>query len=169
VAAGSARLSVVNALAATEGIANARRLFEEYATSLGISLCLQGFDQELATLPGRYAPPQGRLLLAVRADELAGCVALRSLEPGVCEMKRLFVRPAYRGLGVGRLLVDQIMQEAINAGYGRMRLDTLPSMTSALTLYRQLGFREIAPYLDNPLPGALYLELALGRPEEPVS
>jgi putative acetyltransferase len=166
VAAGSARLSVVHALAETEGLAKARRLFEEYANSLGIRGCLEGFDQELATLPGRYAPPEGRLLLAVRADEVAGCVALRALEPGVCEMKRLFVRPAYRGLGVGRLLVDQILREANSAGYGRMRLDTLPSMTSALTLYRQLGFREIAPYRDSPLPGALYLEQVLGRPEE---
>ena len=165
-AAGSAQLSVVHALTEAEGLAKARRLFEEYATSLGSDVCLQGFDQELVTLPGRYAAPEGRLLLAVRADELAGCVALRALEPSVCEMKRLFVRPAYRGLGVGRLLADQIIREANSAGYRRMRLDTLPSMTSALTLYRQLGFREIAPYRDSPLPGALYLELALRRPEE---
>jgi putative acetyltransferase len=165
VAAGSARLSVVNALSEPEGVAKARRLFEEYATSLGIGVCLQGFDQEVATLPGSYAPPEGRLLLAVRAGEVAGCVALRALEPAGCEMKRLFVRPAYRGLGVGRLLVDQVIREARSAGYDRICLDTLPSMTNALALYERLGFREIAPYRNSPLQGAVYLELALGRPE----
>lgn len=167
-AAGSAGLSVVNALAEPEGLAEARRLFEEYATSLGIGVCLQGFDQELATLPGRYAPPEGRLLLAVKADEAAGCVALRALEPGVCEMKRLFVRPAYRGLGVGGLLVDQVIREAKSVGYDRILLDTLPSMTSALALYRRLGFREIAPYRNSPLPGAVYLELELVHRERPA-
>src|ERR1044072_3247874 len=109
-----------------EDIENARSLFEEYAAGLGISLCFQNFDQELTNLPGDYAAPDGRLLLAKEGDQLAGCIALRKLEPGVCEMKRLFLRPAYRGKGLGRVLVDSIIDEARRLGYTHMRLDTLP-------------------------------------------
>ena len=147
-----------------DALAAARQLFEEYAASLDISLCFQGFDDELASLPGAYAPPHGRLLLACRGKESAGCVALRPLEPDTCEMKRLYVRPAYRSDGVGRLLAERVIHEAGTAGYRRMRLDTLPTMETALQLYRRLGFREIAPYTANPVKGAVFLELQLDRP-----
>jgi ribosomal protein S18 acetylase RimI-like enzyme len=146
-----------------EGVRQARELFEEYAAALGIDLCFQSFDQELAGLPGSYAPPQGRLLLARSGGELAGCVALRQLETAVCEMKRLYVRPEYRSHGIGRQLVDRVIREATDAGYRRMRLDSLPSMQTALGLYRRLGFREIAAYTTNPVEGAVFLELELDR------
>ncbi len=140
----------------------ARELFLEYAQSLGFSLCFQNFDQELASLPGDYAPPRGRLLLAYVAAVAAGCVALHPLEADVCEMKRLYVRPQFRGLGIGRALVDRILAEARAAGYSRMRLDTVaPIMRDAVRMYRALGFGEIAPYRANPIPGALYMEREL--------
>lgn len=138
-----------------------RALFLEYAASLGFELCFQGFDQELATLPGRYAPPQGRLLLARVDGHDAACVALRPLEEGVCEMKRLYVRPAWRSHGLGRLLAQRIVDEGRAAGYARMRLDTVDTMGAAIRLYQQLGFVPIAPYCYNPLPNALYFERAL--------
>jgi putative acetyltransferase len=143
-------------------IAQARELFLEYAQSLGFSLCFQNFDQELAGLPGDYAPPEGRLLLAEHEGEVAGCVALHKLEPGICEMKRLYLRPPVRGKGLGRILAAHIIAEARQIGYQRMRLDTVePVMKDAVAMYRKIGFREIAPYCTNPIAGALYMELSL--------
>ena len=143
-------------------IAQARELFLEYADSLGFSLCFQSFDQELASLPGNYAPPDGRLLLAEYRGQLAGCVALHKLEPEVCEMKRLYLRAQLRGRGVGRALVEAVIAEARMIGYQKMRLDTVePMMPNAVALYRRLGFREIHPYRPNPIAGALYMELVL--------
>jgi putative acetyltransferase len=143
-------------------IAQARELFLEYAQSLGFSLCFQNFDEELAELPGDYAPPEGRLLLAECEGQLAACVALHKLEPGTCEMKRLYLRPQFRGQGLGCVLAERIMAEARQIGYQRMRLDTVePVMRDAVAMYRKLGFKEIAPYCPNPIAGALYMELEL--------
>ncbi len=143
-------------------IAQARELFLEYAQSLGFSLCFQNFDKELAELPGDYAPPEGRLLLVECEGQLAACVALHKLEPVICEMKRLYLRPQFRGRGLGRTLAERIIAEARQIGYQRMRLDTVePVMKDAVAMYRKFGFKEIAPYCPNPIPGALYMELEL--------
>jgi putative acetyltransferase len=143
-------------------IAQARELFLEYAQSLGFSLCFQNFDEELAHLPGAYAPPEGRLLLAEYEGELAGCVALHKLEDRVAEMKRLYIRPKFRGKGLGRALAERIIAEARGAEYTSLRLDTVePVMKDAVAMYRKLGFKEIAAYCANPMTGALYMELAL--------
>ena len=150
-----------------EHIEAARTLFEEYAASLGFSLCFQNFDQELKNLPGDYAPPDGRLLLAVENDDLAGCIALRKLGDQVCEMKRLFVRPAYRATGLGRTLVESLIDEARKLGYTQMRLDTIPGkMDKAIALYQSIGFVEIEPYCQNPVEGAKFMELTLATTQE---
>ena len=152
----------VRQVESAEQIAAIRELFLEYAQSLGFSLCFQSFDQELASLPGDYAPPHGRLLLATSEDTPAGCVALHSLSPGICEMKRLYVRPNFRGKGLGKVLAEHVSVEGRNIGYKQLRLDTVePRMQTAVAMYRKLGFREVAPYRPNPIEGALYMELQL--------
>src|ERR1700727_2604052 len=149
-------LEVVQAKSPAQ-IVQARELFLEYAQSLGFSLCFQGFDKELAALPGDYAPPEGRLLLAEFEGQLAGCVALHKLKSRICEMKRLYLRPQFRGQGLGHVLADGIIAEARQIGYQRMRLDTVePVMKDAVAMYRKLGFREVAPYRPNPIAGAMY-------------
>jgi putative acetyltransferase len=148
--------------ASPEGVEQARQLFQEYAASLGFHLCFQSFDKELAGLPGDYAPPDGRLLLAEHEGKIAGCVALHKLSDGVCEMKRLYVRPEFRGKALGRALAERVLAEASAMGYARMRLDTIMGkMDPAIALYRTLGFQEVAPYRENPIPGAIYMELKL--------
>ncbi len=140
-------------------------LFMEYAATLKIDLCFQNFNQELAGLPGEYSPPRGTLLLATVDGELAGCCAMRPLDtvdyPNACEMKRLFVRPAFRGLRLGRRLAEGILDAAHLAGYNRILLDTLDEMESARALYQELGFEEIPPYYFNPIAGAHYLKAEL--------
>ena len=143
-------------------IEHARELFREYEAWLEVDLCFQDFEKELAELPGKYARPEGRLLLAFDKGQLAGCVALRKIGEGVCEIKRLFLRPRFRGQGLGRRLAEATIREAKQIGYERMRLDTLPpQMNDAIALYRSLGFKEIEPYYDNPVPGAKFMELDL--------
>ena len=174
-------LRIVPAL--SEGtISQARNLFREYGSTPGVTPCLEDFERELAALPGSYAPPGGRLLLALQestknSGEAIGCIALRRLEPDVCEVKRLYVRPTFRGSGAGRELVRTLIADARSIGYKRMLLDTLPSMTEAHKLYRTLGFREIPAYQKDPIPGALFFELLLHgtlsgishEPLEPIS
>ena len=148
--------------ASPQQITALRELFLEYASSLNFSLCFQSFEKELAELPGEYAAPDGRLLLAAHGSQLAGCVALHKLETEICEMKRLYVRPQFRGKGLGRVLAERVVADAREIGYKRLRLDTVePVMRDAVALYRKLGFREIAPYRENPIAGALYMELIL--------
>jgi putative acetyltransferase len=142
-------------------IAAARELFLEYAGALGVDLAYQGFDTEVAGLLGAYAPPRGRLLLALDGDEAAACVALRPLDEKTCEMRRLYVRPSHRGTGLGRRLAEEIIREARGIGYERMRLDTLPSMGEAIGLYESLGFQDVEAYYESPMRGTRFLELAL--------
>ena len=151
-------LNIVPATAAQD-LEDVRILFGEYAGLVAEALCFQGFDQELAALPGDYAPPGGILLIARDSDEAAGCVALRRLDAGSGEMKRMYVRDAYRGSGLGRRLAAAVIDEARKRQYSRVVLDTLPKLAPAIALYRDLGFREIGPYLASPTPGAVCFEL----------
>ena len=145
-----------------EEIQEVRKLFEEYVAWLGINLCFQNFDKEVAELPGDYTPPSGRLTLATENDDVAGCIALRRIGEDVCEMKRLYVRPQFRGRGLGRTLTENLIHEARGIGYKRMRLDTLPGkMDRAIAMYRLLGFKNIEPYYNNPVEGAAFMELEL--------
>ena len=155
-------VTVISQAASPQQVEQARQLFQEYAASLGFHLCFQSFDKELAGLPGDYSPPDGRLLLAEHQGKIAGCVALHKLSEGVCEMKRLYVRPEFRGHSLGRALAERVIQEARPIGYTRMRLDTIVGqMDPAIALYRTLGFQEVAPYRENPIVGAIYMELKL--------
>ena len=140
----------------------ARELFREYQAWLEIDLCFQSFEKELAQLPGDYTPPDGCLLFAYDQGRLAGCIALRRIGDGICEMKRLFVRDEFRGRGIGRMLVETIIRAAKKIGYERMRLDTLPpKMDKAIALYQTLGFKPIGSYYENPVRGAIFMELDL--------
>ena len=136
-------------------------LFREYVASLTEDISFQNIDDELAGLPGKYARPTGVVLIAREGDEAAGAVAYRMVEPGVCEMKRLYVRPAWRGSGLGRELANELIEDARGQGYRTMLLDTLASMSAARVLYRDLGFAPVASYYDNPLPGVMYMALEL--------
>jgi len=140
-----------------------RKLFREYEAFLDVDLCFQGFETELAGLPGKYAPPGGDLLIAKHQGLVAGCVGVRFLGIGVCEMKRLYVRPRARGAGLGRQLAHAIIESARQLGYCTMRLDTLEKLTAALGLYKALGFTPTSPYYANPLEGVVYLELTLDQ------
>jgi ribosomal protein S18 acetylase RimI-like enzyme len=147
--------------AAQRDLNSLRELLREYARGLDIDLCFQNFEAELANLPGDYAPPAGRLLLAQAGDALAGCVALRCIGSDICEMKRLYVRPAFRRHGLGRQLAWAAIEAARRIGYDRMRLDTLDSMKAAIALYQSLGFQRIEPYYDNPSGRAVFMEIDL--------
>ena len=138
-----------------------RRLFREYAESLGVDLCFQGFEEELAGLPGTYGPPGGSLLIAEEDRAIVGCVALRKLGDSICEMKRLYVKPQFRGRGLGKALVERIIEEGTELGYTKMRLDTLDRLKEAMAVYEAFGFRRIEPYYVNPLPDVVYWELDL--------
>ena len=147
-----------------KGVQQARRLFEEYAAWLGFSLCFQNFDKELAELPGDYAPPNGCLLLAIENDQVMGCVALRKIGEGTGEMKRLYVRPEFRGKGLGRTLTERVIEVARDMGYLRLRLDTLPGkMDQAIAIYRSLGFKDIERYYNNPYEEAAFMQLILDQ------
>lgn len=148
-----------------DDLAVVRILFREYGDALAYSLCFQGFEDELARLPGKYTRPQGGVWLAVAGDQVTGCVALRPHGENECEMKRLYVRPAFRGSGVGRALTEHVLKVAAEAGYHRLLLDTLPTMTGAIALYRALGFIDVPPYYHNPVPGALFLGRDLSQPQ----
>jgi putative acetyltransferase len=147
-------------------LASTREIFREYANSLGVDLCFQDFDAELAALPGEYVSPQGALLLALVDGNVAGCGAIRPLHgtdyANACEMKRLYVRPAFRHFGLGRLLAQALLDRGVQAGYSAMLLDTLDEMEAARELYASLGFEEIPPYYFNPIAGAHYLKASLG-------
>ena len=140
-----------------------RRLFREYESFLDVDLCFQSFEEELASLPGKYSRPSGDLLIGLDGERIVGCVAIRKLDDGVCEMKRLFVRPEARGKGLGRRLAQEIIKVARELGYSIMRLDTLDKLLEAKRLYENLGFRKTESYYENPLPGVVYLELVLKK------
>jgi GNAT superfamily N-acetyltransferase len=158
-------LSIIQA-ETTEQIDAARLLFREYEAWLGMDLCFQGFEEELRDLPGKYAMPEGRLFLGYWGEKLAGCIAMRKLEDGICEMKRLFVRDGFRGKAIGVSLIEELISQANKEGYSKMRLDTFPpKMGKAVSLYESHGFQAIAPYYDNPHKDVLFMELELNFTE----
>ncbi|MBX7171804.1 MAG: GNAT family N-acetyltransferase [Pyrinomonadaceae bacterium] len=147
-----------------EQIEETRKIFREYEAWLDLDLCFQGFESELANLPGKYSPPDGRLFLAVSNGKVAGCVALRKLEDGICEMKRLFVRQEFQGQKIGIALLEKLIAEAKAIGYQKLRLDTYPpKMQKAVGLYESYGFRQIEPYYHNPFGETLFMELELNN------
>ncbi len=154
-------------IAAATDMDAVRTLFTEYQQFLDVDLCFQDFDEELADLPGKYTPPSGAILFGWRGEALAGCVAMRPLTADTCEMKRLYVRDDHRGHGIGARLARASMEAARQAGYRRMCLDTLPKLATAIGMYERMGFRRIAPYYHNPLPGVLYLECTLAPSTSP--
>jgi putative acetyltransferase len=145
----------------SELVVRAKELIQEYASSLGLALSFQDFEQEIVTFPAQYSQPHGRLLVAQYEDKIVGCVGLRDLGHGICEMKRMYVQPSFRDKGLGRALAEAVINEARGIGYTHMRLDTIPSMETAIHLYMSLGFKDIDPYRLNPIEGARYLELKL--------
>lgn len=151
----------LNSIRLGENLANIKKLFIEYAESLGVDLSFQGFEEELNTLPGKYAEPEGCIILASVEDVPAGCVALRKINNEICEMKRLYVRNQFRSLGLGKKLANSIIEKARELGYEYIRLDTLPTMKRAQEMYREMGFYEIEPYIYNPVEGTRYLEKKL--------
>ena len=156
----SSVIEIVDAVASGE-VGEVRALLLEYQASLDVDLCFQGFPREVAELPGSYSPPSGRLLLARAGGLACGCIALQAISSDVCEMKRLYVRPACRGTGLGRMLAARILDEARSIGYRTICLDTLPSMTRAAAMYEALGFEEVPPYRHNPVPGTRFMALSL--------
>jgi len=142
-------------------LSQVRDIFREYQSSIGVDLCFQNFEEELSSLPGKYAPPEGRLYLAFIDGGLAGCIALRPLQENNCEMKRLYVRSQFRGRDLGRSLANKVIEDARQIGYRKMFLDTMSTMKTAQALYSSLGFREISPYCYNPADGVQYLGLDL--------
>jgi ribosomal protein S18 acetylase RimI-like enzyme len=154
----SIKIEIVNAQSMTEEVAS---LFREYQEYLGVDLCFQNFEEELESLPGKYALPSGRLYISLVDNELAGCIALRKIDEKICEMKRLFVRTRYRNHGLGKRMVKQIISDAKDEGYSAMLLDTLPTSSEAISLYRSFGFIDIPPYYDNPHRGTVYMKLEL--------
>ena len=154
-------MATIISQATNDQLAEVRALIEEYARSLGVDLEFQSFDKEMAEFPGEYAPPTGCILVAKVDGCVAGCVCLRQFQPGICEMKRLYVDPKYRGHGLGRSLVEALIKHARTNEYERMRLDTLAGMHEAIALYRALGFQECTPYRFNPLQGTSFMELIL--------
>jgi ribosomal protein S18 acetylase RimI-like enzyme len=156
----AASLTVLHATS-SEQFEETRRLFKEYASALGVDLCFQDFEHELKDLPGEYSEPDGCILLAFLDSALVGCVALRPLSSEICEMKRMYVRPTFRGQRIGQILGQDVITEARKRGYKKMRLDSLPTMREAQALYRSLGFREIDAYRPNPIQGAVFMELEL--------
>jgi len=155
-------LTITEVINGSSSIETVKELFLEYAHSLGFSLCFQNFQLELAEFPGPYSPPRGALFLALLNGESAGCVALKPLENTICEMKRLYVRPQFRGQGIGKALTTCLINQARALAYQKMRLDTVPTMQEAIVLYRSLGFYDIPPYYSNPIEGTYYMELNLG-------
>jgi len=158
---GSGRMQISLRLAGPEDMESVRSLFVEYAAEIGIDLSFQGFEEELRSLPGKYREPSGCVVLAFIDGKIAGCAALRSLEEGLCEMKRLFVRDFAKGRGAGKALANKVLDEARERGYSFIRLDTLPSMAKAQGIYKSLGFYEIGPYVYNPIAGSVFMEKKL--------